>query len=133
MPAILGYLDSQSKNAAAAVAELLSASNFHVLGDRPVAAGDVNLWPLDLEDGNCCLKAWRWRLDAKGPKVMDLGSIGFLRQHGRQAHTDERPIIYRGVVALFAEPEGFVVAADDGDELDDEVLLANAETISREV
>ncbi len=133
MPAILGYLDSQSKNAGAAVAEMLAASNFHVLGDRPVAAADVHLWPVEFLEGYCCFKAWRWRLDPKGPRVMDLGSIGFLRQHGRDAHTDERPIIYRGVVALFTEPKGFVVAADDGEELDDDILLANAERISREV
>ena len=58
---------------------------------------------------------------------MDLGAIGFIRSHGRLAETDERPIVYRGVVALYQDPDGFVVAADDGEEIADDLLLTNTE------
>jgi hypothetical protein len=67
------------------------------------------------------------------PGVFDLGTIGFLREHGRQANTDERPPIVRGVVAWFAEAQGFVTAADAGEDEPDDVLLEFVARVPNEV
>lgn len=112
---------------AEAVVRLLRANSFATAGGEAVNAGHIQLVEVVATPTALVDMAWSWRLHESAPAVYDVTGLGLVREAGatsvRVATLAEHPRILRGVVGWLESYDGYVTAADGGEDESDEVLL----------